>query len=122
MCSSTIGTILIGRPSVVTSNWKSTAYTQFGCIRDYGAALAIVLAALWHSKPLFAPKALQFLVIDCLAFCTGVVIRGPKWRSQDRNVASGSGGSRGRLVALGGLMLPGTQQANCPLTPSTRCR
>jgi hypothetical protein len=37
---------LIGRPSVVTSNWKSTAYTQFGCIRDYGAALAIVPAAV----------------------------------------------------------------------------
>jgi hypothetical protein len=91
---------------VATSNWKSTAYTEFGCIRDYGAALAIVPAALWHSKPLFAPKALYFLVIDCPAFCTGVVIRGPKWRSQDRNVASGSGGSRGRPAALGGLMLP----------------
>ena len=69
--------------------------------------MAIVLAALWHSKPLFAPKALHFLVIDCPAFCTGVVIPGPKWRSQDRNVASGSRGSRDRLVALGDLMLPG---------------
>jgi hypothetical protein len=54
--------------------------------------VAIVQAALWHSKPLFAPKALQFLVIDCPAFYTGVVICGPKWRSQDRNVASGSWG------------------------------
>lgn len=65
-----------------------------GCIRDYGrwrggAAVAIVPAALWHSKPLFAPKALHFLVIDCPAFFAGVVIRAPKWRSQDRNVASG---------------------------------
>jgi len=82
---------------VVTSNWESTAYTQFGCIRDYGAALAIVPAALWHSKPLFAPTALHFLVIDCPAFGTGVVIRGPKWRSQDRTVASGSG----RLAVAG---------------------
>jgi hypothetical protein len=85
MCSSTIGTILIGHPSVVTSNWKPTAYTRFGCIRDYdrwcgGAAVAIAPAALWHSKPLFAPKALHLLVIDCPALCTGVVIRGPKWR------------------------------------------
>jgi hypothetical protein len=42
--------------------------------------VAIAPAALWHSKPLFAPKALHLLVIDCPALCTGVVIRGPKWR------------------------------------------
>jgi hypothetical protein len=40
--------------------------------------VAIVPAALWHSKPLFAPKTLHFLVIDCPAFCTGVVIPGPE--------------------------------------------
>jgi hypothetical protein len=54
--------------------------------------MAIVPAAPRISKPLFAPKALQFLVIDCPLFCTGVVLCGPKWRSQDRNVASGSWG------------------------------
>jgi hypothetical protein len=30
VCSSTMDTILIGRPSVVASNWKSTAHTTFG--------------------------------------------------------------------------------------------
>jgi len=30
VCSSTIEAILIGRPSVVASNWKSTAQTLFG--------------------------------------------------------------------------------------------
>ena len=30
VCSSTIETILIGRPSVVESNWKSTAHTRLG--------------------------------------------------------------------------------------------
>jgi hypothetical protein len=44
------------------------------------------------TKPLFAPKALRFPVIDCPAFCAGAVIRGPKWRSRDPNVASGSWG------------------------------
>jgi hypothetical protein len=69
VCSSTIEPILIGRPSVVTSKWKSTAYIRIGCIRDYGrrrggAAVAFVPAALWHSKPFFAPMALHFLMID----------------------------------------------------------
>jgi hypothetical protein len=98
-----------------------------GCIRDDGrwcggATVAIVPAALWHSKPLFAPKALHFLVIDCPAFCTGVVIRGPKWRSQNRNVTSGSW----RVAVTGAWRLvarccPVTRQANCSLTPTTRC-
>lgn len=30
VCSSTIETILTGRPSTVASNWKSTAHTRFG--------------------------------------------------------------------------------------------
>jgi hypothetical protein len=91
VCSSTIGTILIGRPSVVTSNWKSTAYTPIRVHprlrsvvrRGHRADDAVALEAV------FVPKALHFLVIDCPAFCTGVVIPGRKWRSQDRNVASG---------------------------------
>jgi hypothetical protein len=30
VCSSTIDTILTGRPSMVASNWKFTAQTRFG--------------------------------------------------------------------------------------------
>jgi len=50
---------------MVTSNWKSTAYTRFRCIRDYGrwcggAAVAIVPAALWHSKPFVRAKGIAF--------------------------------------------------------------
>ena len=37
--------------------------------------MAFVPAALWHSKPFYAPKALHFLVIDCPAFCARVVMR-----------------------------------------------
>jgi hypothetical protein len=31
-------TILIGRPSVVASNWKSAAHTRFGASADGGAS------------------------------------------------------------------------------------
>jgi hypothetical protein len=41
---------------------------------------------LWHWTPFIAPKALICFVIDCPAFCAGVVI------SQDRDVASRSCG------------------------------
>jgi hypothetical protein len=64
VCSSTVETILIGHPSVVTSNWKSTAYTRLGAspiaVGGAGAAVAFAPAALWHSKPFCAPKALHF--------------------------------------------------------------
>jgi hypothetical protein len=43
VCSSVIGPISIGHPSVVTSNWKST-----------------VLAPLVHSKPLVRAKGIAF--------------------------------------------------------------
>jgi hypothetical protein len=53
---------LIGHPSVVTSNWKSTAYTRLGAsaITVGGAAAAFVPAALGHSKPFFAAKGIAF--------------------------------------------------------------
>jgi hypothetical protein len=64
--------------------------------------VAFVPAALWHSKPFFAPKALHFLVIDCPAFCAGAVMRagrnpvadGP-WRSGGARTAT-SHPDRGR--------------------------
>jgi hypothetical protein len=42
MCSSVMDTILIARPSVVASNWKSTAHTLFGAsaVGIPGAVLA----------------------------------------------------------------------------------
>lgn len=43
-----------------------------------GAAVAFAPAALRHSKPFLAPKALHLFVIDCPAFRAGVVIRGPE--------------------------------------------
>jgi hypothetical protein len=39
-----------------------------------GLPVAIVPAALWHSKPSFAPKALHLLVIDCPAFGAGSAV------------------------------------------------
>jgi hypothetical protein len=59
--------------------------------------VAIVPAALWHSKPLFAPKTLHFLVIDCPAFCTGVVIPGPEMAQPGPQTSHPDrGGSRDR--------------------------
>jgi hypothetical protein len=53
--------------------------------------VAFVPAALLHSTPFFASKALHFLVIDCRAFCAGVVIRG---RSPVADGPSRSGAAR----------------------------
>ena len=56
-----IETILTGRPSVVESNWKSTAHTRLAHIRDHrqwrgrGAA-AFSAPTLRHSQPFFAPR------------------------------------------------------------------
>ena len=38
VCSSMIETILMGRPPVVTSNWKSTAHTRLGASAQMEAA------------------------------------------------------------------------------------
>ena len=90
--------------------------------------MAFVPAALWHSKPFFAPKALYFLVIDCPAFCAGVVIRGPKRPSwmvhglvaqpgPQRRIRIARGG-RDRFVALGGSMVPGDAAGELLADPS----
>ena len=55
--------------------------------------MATVPTTLWHSKPLFAPKALHFLVIDCQPSARA---RGVGWLE----------------------VAPVTQQANCSLTPA----
>jgi hypothetical protein len=63
--------------------------------------VALVPAALCHSKPFFAPKALHFLVIDCPTFCAGVVIRGPKPRAMILGVVAHPGPQR-RIRIVGG--------------------
>lgn len=72
-------TILIGRPSVVTSNWKSTA--------------TLGLAHPNHSR-WRGGRIATFVLASA--------------RSQSRRVASGSSGCGGNgFVALGGAVLPG---------------
>ena len=79
--------------------------------------MAFASSALRNPQPLFAPKALDLLVIHRPTFTTGIVIRGPKppprmvlgILAQPRP-QSGVGilwGRRRRFVALGGAMLPG---------------
>lgn len=93
-----------------------------GRIGDYGqwrgrAAVAFAPSALRHAKPFLAPKALDVLVIHCPAFGAGVVVRGSEPTSwvvvgvlakpgSQRRIRIFRGGS-GRLVALGGAVLPG---------------
>ena len=93
-----------------------------GCIGDHGVrggagAVAFAASALRYPKSLFAPKALDLLVIHLPAFTTGIVIRGPKPPPgmvlgvlAQPHPQSGVGilwGRRRRFVALGGAMLPG---------------
>ena len=42
VCSSTMDTILTGRPSVVASNWKSAAHTVFGASATGGTGVVEV--------------------------------------------------------------------------------
>jgi hypothetical protein len=72
------------------------------------AALALAPAALGHSKPVPAPKALNCLMIECPAFLRALLYAG-------RNpVVDGSWRSGAARPAR-------TQQANCSLSPSTCC-
>ena len=79
MCSSTMDTILIGRPSVVASNWKSTAQTLFGA-SAFGrsgvvrGAQAFAASALRHAQAFLAPQPLDLLVVHGPALAAGVVI------------------------------------------------
>src|SRR5918994_5626642 len=66
VCSSTMDTILTGRPSVVVSNWRSTAHTAFGAsatARCGRGAEALAPAALRHPQALIAPKPLNPLLV-----------------------------------------------------------
>lgn len=77
VCSSTMDTILIGRPSVVTSNWKSTAHTRSGAsavIGRGGYPVAFAPPPLRHPHALFAPKPLNLLVVHVPAVAAGIVI------------------------------------------------
>jgi hypothetical protein len=68
-------TILIGRPSVVASNWESTAQTLFGGhVGRGGGADAFAATALRHAQAFFTPQPLDPLVIHGPAFAAGVVI------------------------------------------------
>ena len=116
-----IETILTGRPSVVESNWKSTAHTRLGtsaitvsarsrCRGVFGADAA-ALAALLRAK------ALNLLLIDCPAFGAGVVIGGSKppprmilgtgAKPGPQRCIRILGRGRGWFVSLGGALLPG---------------
>ena len=62
--SSTMDTPAIGRPSVVASNWKSTAQTLFGAsaFGRPGAVLgagAFASSPVRHAQPFFAPESLD---------------------------------------------------------------
>jgi hypothetical protein len=79
VCSPTMDTILIGRPSVVASNWKSTAHTTFGAsaVGGFGAvgrAETLAPASLRHAQALVAPEPLDLLVVDVPALGAGVVV------------------------------------------------
>jgi hypothetical protein len=70
--------ILIGRPSVVASNWKCTAHTTFDAsavagsvsLRRPGACVGAVAA---RGGPV-APQPLDLLVVDVPTLGAGVVI------------------------------------------------
>ena len=130
VCSSTMDTILIGRPSVVASNWKSTAHTHSAHPRSAGSvpwtrrdACADLVA---HPQALVAPEPLDFLVVDLPALSAGIVVVRTEpaarmilaqSRSHARSPASGSAG----VVAAGGRrwvvrFCPVTRQPNRSLT------
>jgi hypothetical protein len=74
VCSPAIDAILIGRPSVVASNWESTAQTVFGASATGGFGVVDVLRRL---RRRFCgtrrPQALDLLVVHVPALAAGVV-------------------------------------------------
>ena len=121
VCSSMIDTILIGRPSVVTSNWKSTAHTRWAHRRPPerrgGTAVALSSSPLRNPQPFFPPKPLDLLVIDDPALSASVVVGGPEPPAGmilsvvTQPVSQRGVGvlrcRRGGFVALSGAVLPG---------------
>ena len=79
VCSSMIETSLIGRPSVVASNWKSTAIPCSGRQLFGGRwrrrAQTLAAPSLRHPQALFAPEPLDLLVVDAPALAARVVER-----------------------------------------------
>jgi hypothetical protein len=74
-------TILIGRPSVVASNWTSTAQTRLGASALGGYGVVLVPRRLrrrrWGTRrSSSAPEPLDLLVVDGPAVGAGVVIAG----------------------------------------------
>ena len=138
VCSSTIETILTGPPVGGGVELEIHRPHPIGCIGDHGVrggrgTVAFAASALRYPKSLFAPKALDFLVIHPPAFTTGVVIRRPEappgmilgvgartspatrrpgHQESMRRVRGGEWRGAARL----------TRQANRSLTPSTRWR
>jgi hypothetical protein len=119
VCSSMIDTILIGRPAVVTSNWKSTADTRSGASAiTVGGAVEVP----WRSRRRLLtglPRAKVF-GSSCDSLSTprhgrhgkrdGTHDEHAPWR---RCAASPAGGvrigwhRRGGFVTLSGTVLPG---------------
>lgn len=120
MCSSMIETILMGRPSVVESNWKSTAHTRSGAsavtVGGGGGAVPFAASPLRHAQPFFTLKSLYLLVIHLPSLGAGVVIGRPKPTTRMVLGVLAQPGPhrcvrivrRGRdgFVALGGAILP----------------
>jgi hypothetical protein len=73
-----MATILTDLPSVVASNWKSTAHTRLGAsaFGGFGVVLVQPLASplLRHSQAFLAPQPLDLLVVDVPALVAGVVV------------------------------------------------
>jgi len=71
-------TILTGLPSVVASNWKSTAHTRFGAsarrVRCRARPQPLASPLLRHSQAFLASQPLDLLVIDVPALVAGVVV------------------------------------------------
>jgi hypothetical protein len=111
-------TILIGRPSVVASNWKSTAHTLFGA--SAARTLVVVLVPRRVSpnpQALLPSQPLDLLVVDRPALGAGVMVvqrvvahesthDRPKALRTDPTVVAGSEAAAAGLVRLRSVMWP----------------
>lgn len=113
-----IESILMGCPSVVTSNRKSRPHAVGHIARGgRGDAVPLALSALCITKSFLAPQPLDLLVIDDPVFAASVTVCGPEPRSgcfsagaygQSRRAVAGSFRGRGRgSMALIGACCPG---------------
>ena len=100
VCSSTIETILIGRPSMVASNWKSTAHTRSGA------------SAITHSGAVEVRG-----VCDAAAAAPGAPLRAKAVGSSRDSPPSPHRGRRNRPVGTRGADDPWRRCAARPATP-----